>query len=108
MRPNTAQAWLWDPATGTTKRVDPPLWRDRATVAQAGQHLVRGPDLHRRWAAGGLRRQPALLGEAPTGDWKGLNKVYTFNPWNETWTEQPDMRHGRWYPTGGRWPTGAS
>ena len=26
--PNTAQAWLWDPATGATKRVDPPLWRD--------------------------------------------------------------------------------
>ena len=28
--PNTAQAWLWDPATGNTKRVDPPLWRDPA------------------------------------------------------------------------------
>ena len=28
--PNTAQAWLWDPATGATKRVDPPLWRDPA------------------------------------------------------------------------------
>ena len=39
---------------------------------------------------------------ASTSDWKGLNKVYTFNPWNETWTEQPDMRHGRWYPTGVR------
>ena len=28
--PNTSQAWLWDPATGATKRVDPPLWRDPA------------------------------------------------------------------------------
>ena len=26
--PNTAQAWLWDPVTGHTKRVDPPLWLD--------------------------------------------------------------------------------
>ena len=26
--PNTAQAWLWNPATGNTKRVDPPMWRD--------------------------------------------------------------------------------
>ena len=25
--------------------------------------------------------------------------VLTFNPWNETWTRQPDMRHGRWYPS---------
>ena len=31
-----------------------------------------------------------------------MNKVYTFNPWSETWTEQPDMRHGRWYPSGVR------
>ena len=35
-------------------------------------------------------------------DYKGLDKVYTFNPFNETWTEQPDMRDGRWYPTGVR------
>ena len=37
---------------------------------------------------------------------KGLNKVYTFNPYNETWTEQPDMRDGRWYPTGVRMADG--
>ena len=38
--------------------------------------------------------------------WKGLNKVYTFNPWTETWKEQPDMAHGRWYPTGVRMADG--
>ena len=34
--------------------------------AQAGQHLVRRPDLHRRRAAGGVRRQPGLLGGTPS------------------------------------------
>ena len=29
-KPNTAQAWLWDPRTGAFKRVDPPLWLDPA------------------------------------------------------------------------------
>ena len=33
------------------------------------------------------------------GDDKGLDVVLTFNPFTETWTKQPDMRHGRWYPT---------
>ncbi len=37
---------------------------------------------------------------------KGLDKVYTFNPWSETWAEQPDMGHGRWYPTGVRMADG--
>ena len=41
-----------------------------------------------------------------TSDFKGLNKAYTFNPFNETWTEQPDMRHGRWYPSAVRLPDG--
>ena len=103
--PNTAQAWLWNPATGNTKRVDPPLWRDPGDgqLKPANIWCAR-PDLHGRRAAGRLRRQPALL-EGPV-DFKGLNKVYTFNPWNETWTEQPDMRHGRWYPTGVRMADG--
>ena len=35
----------------------------------------------------------------PGDDWKGLNRVYTFNPFNETWTEQPSMPRGRWYPS---------
>ena len=103
--PNTAQAWLWDPATGATKRVDPPLWRDPTTGAQAGQHLVRRPDLHRRRAAGGVRRQP---GRSPAGPVTARASTRSTRsiPWNETWTEQPDMRHGRWYPTGVRMADG--
>jgi len=38
-------------------------------------------------------------GNPPRANYAGLNKVYTFNPFNETWTEQPDMPKGRWYPS---------
>ena len=44
--------------------------------------------------------------ESPSQTWKGLDKVFTFNPWTETWREQPKMAHGRWYPTGVRLPDG--
>ncbi len=96
--PNTAQAWLWDPRTGATKRVDPPLWLDPAdgqlkpaniwcsgnSFLADGRVLVTGGNL--AYSNGPLAA-------------KGLNKVYTFNPFNETWTEQPEMAHGRWYPS---------
>src|SRR5439155_1555320 len=29
----------------------------------------------------------------------GLNTIFTFDPFTETWVQQPDMAHGRWYPT---------
>ncbi len=96
--PNTSQAWLWDPATGATKQVNPPLWRDPrdgvmkpANLWCAGQSFL---------ADGRLLVTGGNLEYSNNGfDWKGLNKVYTFNPFNETWTEQPDMRKGRWYPS---------
>ncbi len=95
---NTSQAWLWDPVTGTSNRVDPPLWTDPAdgqekpaniwcgglALLADGRVLVTGGNL-------------AYTGGTP--NFRGLNKVYTFNPFNETWTEQPDMPHGRWYPS---------
>ena len=103
--PNTAQAWLWNPATGNTKRVDPPLWRDPgdgqlkpANIWCAGQTFTADGRLV--VFGGNLRFSEGTV------DFKGLNKVYTFNPFNETWTEQPDMRHGRWYPTGVRMADG--
>jgi hypothetical protein len=98
---NSAQVWLWDPATGEKVRKDPPLWQDPAdgnvksaniwcsghTFTADGELVVFGGN---------------LAFEGPTTNYKGLNKVYTFNPFTETWREQPDMRHGRWYPTGVR------
>jgi Concanavalin A-like lectin/glucanases superfamily/Domain of unknown function (DUF1929)/Bacterial Ig domain len=109
--PNTAQAWLWDPATGTTKRVDPPLVREPdtgqmvpANIWCSGQSFLADGRL--LVTGGNLRYQGA--GNPPAANYEGLNKVYTFNPFNETWTEQPDMAHGRWYPSQVLLPDGRS
>ena len=46
--PNTAQAWLWDPATGQQHAHGPAaVARPRGRRAEARQHLVRRPVLHR-------------------------------------------------------------
>ena len=29
----------------------------------------------------------------------GIPTIFTFDPFTETWTQQPDMVDGRWYPT---------
>jgi hypothetical protein len=102
---NSAQAWLWDPATGQKVRRDPPLWLDpKDGVMKAANIWCSG---HTFTADGELVVFGGNL-EFPNGTktYKGLNKVYTFNPFTETWKEQPDMRHGRWYPTGIRLPDG--
>ncbi|HET9557686.1 MAG TPA: galactose oxidase-like domain-containing protein, partial [Actinomycetota bacterium] len=33
---------------------------------------------------------------------KGLKEIWLFDPITETWTQGPDMNHGRWYPTATR------
>ena len=30
---------------------------------------------------------------------EGLKTIFTFDPITETWRQQANMRHGRWYPT---------
>ena len=45
-----------------------PRWRP-----EAGKYLVWRSDVHRRWAAGGVRRQPALLGPRGAGRPAGLH-----------------------------------
>ena len=88
---NSAQAWLWDPATERSPRKDPPLWRDPADgMIKPANIWCAGQTFTADGRAGRVRRQPALPGRHRI-DYKGLNKVYTFNPFNETWTEQPDM-----------------
>ena len=105
--PNTAQAWLWDPVTGHTKRVDPPLWLDPrdgqmkpANIWCSGtSFLIDG----RVVVAGGNLRVQAHRQDT---EFKGLDTVFTFDPFSETWTRQPDMEKGRWYPTQARLPDG--
>ena len=87
------QATLWDPATGAFKQVPPPLIDGKpANIFCAGQSLL--PD-------GRLLVMGGQLGDNPDSgaQFKGLDAVFTFNPHNETWTRQPNMSGGRWYPT---------
>ncbi|HEX7060006.1 MAG TPA: galactose oxidase-like domain-containing protein, partial [Solirubrobacterales bacterium] len=78
-----------DPVDGQMKPAN--IWCSGQSMLADGRVLVTGGNLS--YDGSGL-------------DFKGLNKVYTFNPWNETWTEQPDMRHGRWYPSQTTLPDG--
>jgi hypothetical protein len=96
-RPNNAEAYLWDPAHPEVPPVlkNPP---DKANIWCAGQTFTEDGELV---VFGGN-----LDYESPSQTWKGLDRVFTFNPWTETWKEQPKMAHGRWYPTGVRMPDG--
>jgi Domain of unknown function (DUF1929)/Bacterial Ig domain len=102
---NSAQVWLWDPASGQQVRKDPPL------VTDPRDGLTKPANI---WCAGhtfSADGELVVFGgnldfETATQEYKGLNKVYTFNPFTETWREQPEMRHGRWYPTGVRMADG--
>lgn len=104
-----AWGYLWDPSKGTGDaaftRVDPPIdtdhphggeltsaniWCSGTSLLADGRVLVSGGTLLYAGDNGGGVTSPMHA---------GLNKVYTFNPFDETWTEQPDMRHGRWYPS---------
>ncbi len=82
---STSTSWgvIWNPLNGNLKRVDPPdnIYCSGQAFLADGQLLIAGGELTR---SGGI---------------KGLNKIYTFNPFSETWTEQPSMEHGRWYPS---------
>jgi hypothetical protein len=96
-----AQAWLWDPAkgegAGAFTHIDPPI--DPATGKPAniwcsGNSLLADGEV---LVTGGNLKYPA---NNPDGAfYEGLKHVYTFNPFTETWKQQPDMAHGRWYPS---------
>jgi hypothetical protein len=95
-----ARALLWDPSKGTgprsIRRMDPPvdpatglpanIWCSGQSFLADGRVLVTGGNL-------------LYTVESPSGHFGGLNHVYTFDPFRERWTRQPDMDHGRWYPT---------
>ena len=86
-RPNVGNAWLWDPAAGygsnAFKRVAPP---GAAPIYCVGESLLANGDLFITGGNLDLVRS------------KGLNRTFTFDPFNETWHRQGNLRHGRWYP----------
>jgi hypothetical protein len=91
---NYTETYVWDPATGQSVSREAPIdpatgrpyniWCSGQTFLRDGRLLVAGGNL-------------AYSGTGT--DFRGLDVVLTFNPFTETWTKQPDLRDGRWYPT---------
>lgn len=105
---NQGNAALWDPSKGygssaftevPPPRIDPdgfgPQPKDFAPLFCSGlSFLATGEVL----ATGGNLVFPDQYTDDAYTAFAGLNRVFTFNPWTQTWTEQPRMNHGRWYP----------
>ncbi len=91
--PGYANAYVFDPTTGKSRRVDPPIDPDTGKPAYifcAGTSLL--PD-GRVLVVGGNVGDPTAVQN------KGLNTVFTFDPATETWQTHERTRQGRWYPT---------
>ena len=88
---NIGVAYVFDPATRTGHGITPPenIWCGGQTVLADGRIFL----------AGGNLSYPNPAVTDGTGGWKGSSSTYTFNPLTELFTRQPDMVHGRWYPT---------
>jgi hypothetical protein len=100
-------AWLWDPATGAQREVDPPLVYNADTQSYRPANLWCASQSHladgRLLVVGGTARYRSE--DNPSGT-VGLDRIFLFNPWTESWIEGPRMRAGRWYPTSSLLPDG--
>jgi hypothetical protein len=108
VRPNTGEAALWTPSLGTGpgafEEVDPPVVDVdgsggqppvKAPIFCSGQTLLADGEVIA--AGGNLIYGNTFNNDAYTG-FAGLPMIFTFNPFTETWTRQPNMAQGRWYP----------
>ncbi len=115
-RPNVGEAAIWDPSLGTGPAaftdVDPPVIDvdgpggqppAAAPIFCSGQSLLPSGEV---LIAGGTLAYEGTLPDDPYTFWAGLPTAFTFDPWTETWTQQPDMADGRWYPTQAMLPDG--
>lgn len=101
-------AYLWDPSRGygddAFDEVDPPADANapNAMIFCGGGSLLANGEL---LTTGGTLYWPDK--SVPGKEfWAGIKDVWTFNPWTEKWTRQPDTRQGRWYPTQTELPDG--
>jgi hypothetical protein len=88
---NQGVVYIWDPKTRLGYNIPPPenIWCAGQTVLTDGRVFI----------AGGHLRYPDPSITDGTGGYEGSLSTYTFNPATERFTKQPDMVHGRWYPT---------
>ncbi|MBA2637449.1 MAG: hypothetical protein H0U79_04375, partial [Solirubrobacterales bacterium] len=92
---DVGRAVLWNPADQSFKVVPPPInpdtgapvniWCGGASLLANGHVLVTGGNVDN------------VVFDAKLA--KGLNHVYTFNPFNEQWTRRENLAQGRWYPS---------
>jgi hypothetical protein len=111
-KPNSGEAALWDPADGTGSSaftsltntlpiVDPdgpngPEPAARAPIYCVGESFLPDGEL---LIAGGNKEWPYTDLYDKWTSYAGLKLVFTFNPWTNQWTKQPQMQNGRWYPS---------
>ena len=108
-RPNVGQAAVWSPSLGTgsnaLQQVPPPVIDVDGAGGQppvaapifcSGLSLLPNGDVV--VAGGNLIYGDTFPDDAYT-TFAGLNTVFIFNPFTKTWTQQPSMANGRWYPT---------
>jgi hypothetical protein len=90
-----AKVMVWDPVTKTGVRRDVPsnIWCAGQVLLADGRVLVVG---------GNLKYQDPVNPNVPGNSFRGLNEIWLFDPVTESWTQGPNMRHGRWYPTATR------
>jgi hypothetical protein len=108
-RADEAHAYLWDPRTGATRQVNPPLDTGQANVAGTGRPVNVFGAGHSLMADGRVLVTGGTLRydwEVPGRGWAGLAHTYVFDPFTERWSRQPDMRAGRWYPSQALLPDG--
>jgi hypothetical protein len=89
--PNDGVAYIWNPSTRQGYSIAPPenIWCAGQTILADGRVFIAG---------GNLRYDDPSVTDG-TGGFAGTLTTYTFNPATELFTRQPDMVHGRWYPT---------
>ena len=83
---NTSLGTIWDPVTGTGRPLETPgenIWCAGQTLLADGRVLVVGGNIPK----------------GPSGNYRGLDSIYIFDPWTEEWAFQGKMNDGRWYPT---------
>ncbi len=108
-RSNVGEAALWSPWLGTGPNafqavtppvidVDGPGGQPPAPAPFFCSGLSQLPDGQVLVAGGNL-----IYGDTFDDDgytkFAGLQTIFTFDPFTETWTQQPSMANGRWYPT---------